>query len=186
MSANQQPWPGAADTRRASLTNAGQMARWLAIDATHGGFAHSGTGEARRIYVPLATAALAGAQSAAHFALVAQLTQATAWTVATGLYAANWADFATPGFANPKYRKNVDGSVQLIGLAKKAAALALPDTILTLPVGFRPQTTHIFAVASALGGYTEVRINTAGAVFIQVGGSAVWTALEGISFDPAQ
>jgi hypothetical protein len=65
MSANQTPWPGAVDTRRASLDHAGQMARWLAIDATHGGFAHSGTGEQRRIYVPLATAALAGAMSAA-------------------------------------------------------------------------------------------------------------------------
>jgi hypothetical protein len=70
MSANSDPWPGAVDTRRASLTNAGQMARWLAIDATHGGFAHSGTGEQRRIYVPLATASLAGALSAADKAIL--------------------------------------------------------------------------------------------------------------------
>lgn len=71
MSANQQPWPGATDDRLAQTNWAGLMARWLASDATHGGFAFSGTGKQRRIYVPLATASLAGAMTPAHFSKLA-------------------------------------------------------------------------------------------------------------------
>lgn len=145
-----------------------------------------GTNKTMTVTLNVAAAGAAGGMSAAHFALVAQLTQATGWTAATGLYAANWGGFATAGFPDAKYRKNLDGSVQLLGMAKKSVALALPDTILTLPAGFRPATTRIFSVATASGAHAEVRVNPAGAVFIQVGGSNVWVALEGISFDPAQ
>lgn len=144
-------------------------------------------GQATRLIVQDGLVSLGTAPSGANPPVWTDATIAvppTAWTSAAGLYAANWAGFGTAGFADVQYRKNPAGQVQLMGLAKKGVALALPDTIFTLPVGFRPATTHIF-VAASFAGYTEIRVNTGGAVLIQVGGSATWTATEGITFDPA-
>jgi hypothetical protein len=107
----------------------------------------------------------------------------TLWTPAP--YAANWADFGA-GEATGAYRRDALGWVALKGLAKKAVALVANDTILTLPATglVRPATEHIFACASAAG-YTEIRVNPNGTVFIVAGGSAVFTSLAGIRFDPA-
>ncbi|HEX6537485.1 MAG TPA: hypothetical protein VF041_23085 [Gemmatimonadaceae bacterium] len=113
----------------------------------------------------------------------AGLRDGTPWQAAA--YAANWSDFGA-GFATAQWRRDAAGRVWLKGLAKKAAALAIPDTILTLPAGrdVRPTTEHIFVVAS-FAGYAEVRVNPNGNVYLQAGGSATWTSLDGISFDPA-
>jgi hypothetical protein len=177
---------GLAIDRLASALHRGLMPKLGAATATRAGLTIAGYGGDAAIGLDAATTTTAGAQTAAHYALTAQLTQATAWTAATGLYAANWSGFGTAGFSDVKYRKNVDGSVQLLGMCKKSIGLVLPDTMLTLLAGFRPATTHIFSVASASGAHAEVRVNPAGAVFIQVGGSNVWVALESLSFDPAQ
>jgi ABC-type arginine/histidine transport system permease subunit len=107
----------------------------------------------------------------------------TPWTPAP--YAANWADFGA-GEATGAYRRDALGWVVLKGLVKKAVALVANDVILTLPATglVRPATEHIFACASAAG-YTEIRVNPNGTVFIVAGGSAVFTSLAGVRYDPA-
>jgi hypothetical protein len=126
----------------------------------------------------------AGANPIAGWTGSATLGADSGWLAAAGLYAANWSDFDA-GHA-VQYRKDATGRVWLRGLAKKAVALALPDTILTLPAGFRPtRADNPVSVASNAGGYTELRVNTAGAVFIWVGGSAVWTGADMFGFDTA-
>lgn len=97
--------------------------------------------------------------------------------------AANWSNFGG-GQATAGYRKDAVGRVELKGLVKKATALALPDTLFTLPVGYRPATTRHFPVYSA-GGFTSVAIFSNGAVQIEVGGSASFTCCDGIRFDPS-
>jgi hypothetical protein len=99
-------------------------------------------------------------------------------------YAANWADFGAGRVAGG-YRRDALGWVNIEGLAKKGVALALPDTIFTLPVGYRPATGRMFACASTAG-YAEVRVETNGTVVLQAGGSATYTSLDGIRFDPAR
>lgn len=98
-------------------------------------------------------------------------------------YAANWSDWGA-GETAGAYRYDGLGCVQLRGLVKKSVALVAGDIICTLPVGYRPVTEWIFMAASAAG-YTEIRVNTGGAVYIQAGGSAVFTSLAQVRFDPA-
>lgn len=118
------------------------------------------------------------------------LAAATAW-VAVGsggsapAFAANWSNFGGSQ-QTCAYMKDREGRVWIRGTVKKSAAIALPDTIFTLPAtgGFRPATEKI-VVGSANGGvFTEFRVQTGGAFLINVGGHVTYTAFE-ISFDPA-
>jgi hypothetical protein len=119
--------------------------------------------------------------TAAQLARVAQLATDTGW--ANLAFAANWSNFGA-GLPTAQYKIDVRGWVCLKGLVKKGVALLLPDTIGTLPAGFRPATVHLFLATSAAGA-TEIRVDTAGNVFIQTGGSPADTSLDGIAFDPA-
>lgn len=82
----------------------------------------------------------------------------------------------------PQYCRTALGEVQLRYMACKSSALALPDTIGTLPAGFRPPYTCFFSVASLGAVYTEVRISTAGVITLNVGGSDSGVVLDGIHF----
>jgi hypothetical protein len=104
----------------------------------------------------------------------------TGWQAPT--YNANWADFGA-GQAAGGYKFDALGRVVLKGLVKKAVALVANDAIFNLPAGYRPANEHIFACASAAG-YTEIRAQPGGNVYIVAGGSAVFTSLAGIRFDP--
>ena len=65
-----------------------------------------------------------------------------AYTAATLNTAGGWeyynAAFGVTNFQDPRYRK-VNNVVTLEGLCRKNAAIPNADTIMTLPVGFRPQ-----------------------------------------------
>ncbi len=98
-------------------------------------------------------------------------------------FATNWGDFTNWPV---RYRKLPSGLVVLQGLAAKSAALATPETMFTLPAGFRPgvavaATAAIYAAASAAG-YAQVRVYATGVVALESGGSATWTSVGGISF----
>ena len=86
----------------------------------------------------------------------------------------------------PQYRKLSNGMVMLRGLLAKSSALTLPETMVTLPAGFRPVmsiggTALIFSLASAAG-YAEVRAYDSGPVQLQGGGSNVLVSLAGAFF----
>jgi hypothetical protein len=116
------------------------------------------------------------------------------WAVAGGLgartawqapaYAANWSDFNTATDVAVAYQKNALGEVVLKGMAKKAAAMAMPETIFTLPDGYRPQRDWQFP-ANSNGAFAWVKINTAGNVIAQAGVAAAWVSFANIRFDPA-
>lgn len=110
-------------------------------------------------------------------------TPAVAW--AAPAYGAGWSAFGT-GESTPGYRKGDDGAVEVMGLVKKASALVANDVILTLPVGFRPLSKRRFPTCVNGNLATTVVVDTAGAVQIESGGSASWTCLDGIRFDPAR
>jgi hypothetical protein len=65
MSVNRTPFDGAIDTSPANRKHAGQMPRWATASSTIASFATQRVAGHNDIYVPLATTALAGAQSAA-------------------------------------------------------------------------------------------------------------------------
>lgn len=104
----------------------------------------------------------------------------TLW--ANAAFAANWGN---TGGGNPtvQYAVNAEGWIVLKGLATKGIALALPDTIFTLPAGFRPTTTQSFETNSSTG-RAEIIVTPAGLVRIQAGGGAPYTAVT-CRFDPA-
>ena len=98
-------------------------------------------------------------------------------------FGTNWADFPSWGV---RYRKLPSGMVILQGLAAKSSALALPETMFTLPAGYRPgvasaRTGMIFECA-AYGGRAEVRVLADGKVGLETGGSVTFTSVNGIAF----
>jgi hypothetical protein len=101
MSANQTSFPGAVDTAPANLAHAGRMPRWAVRSSTIAGFLTQRVVGHDDIYVPLATASLAGALSAADFAKLATLqvptlrlsyTANTDLMNATAIAATTWTD----------------------------------------------------------------------------------------------
>jgi hypothetical protein len=110
-----------------------------------------------------------------------------AWT-ALPSFAANWSDFGA-GVPTAGYMKDATGRVWLKGGVKKAAALALPDTITgatPLPVGYRPANVHdTLCGCRAPDGWALVRVDTGGNVILLAGGTITLTWLEPVSFDPA-
>lgn len=101
----------------------------------------------------------------------------------TGVYGTNWTNYsavdATYAFA---FRKLPSGLVLLRGLVRKTAALALPEVMVTLPVGYRPANNALIYATSSAAGIAEVRLRNDGALLLGGGGSATWTSLAGIVF----
>lgn len=106
-----------------------------------------------------------------------------AWTALP--FAANWSNFGG-GEAPCQYRKLANGTVEIMGLAKKGIALVANDVIGTLPASgsLRPATNHHLP-GDSFAGHASLTVNTAGQVYVQGGGSATWTSLDGVRFDPA-
>lgn len=106
------------------------------------------------------------------------------WIAVAGSFAANWSDFDATNQA-VAYRRNALGVIELRGLAKKAAAIGYPDTIFTLPAGYRPAKQEIFASVGNAGAgdaFASIGITSAGVVALRAGGGATWVSLAGIAF----
>ena len=82
-------------------------------------------------------------------------------------YANSWVKFGA-GWAPIKYRKTPDGTVQLRGLMKNGIIGSSP---FTLPTGYRPTISLIFAAATSTG-YGEMRISSGGIVTAISGGTS--------------
>jgi len=105
----------------------------------------------------------------------------TGWTAPT--FVNSWVNFGSP-HAVAGYCAT-GGIVYLKGLIKSGT---LPGIAFTLPVGFRPLETHIFAPWSGNGTSSvngRVDIDSAGAVWIQ-SGSNLSFSLAGIAFHREQ
>lgn len=88
----------------------------------------------------------------------------------------SWVNFGG-AFTPAGYTKDGYGMVKLRGLVKSGT---LGSPIFTLPSGYIPSFTHIFAVASN-DLFGEVRVDTSGNVFTAVA-SNLYVSLDGISF----
>jgi hypothetical protein len=100
-------------------------------------------------------------------------------------FATGWSNYATTSFQSAGFFKDLSGMVHLKGLVKKSTAVAAPDTIFTLPAGYRPLAgatggSYLFVTISnsALG---RVDVTTAGLVTVQIG-NAGWVSLDSVHF----
>jgi hypothetical protein len=168
------------DTTPASLARSGHMRRWATPTATIGGFTTTGTGSQQRLGVAPATGSVAGVLTAADKTLLNQITTGGPWIAFP--YGANWSDLAGGNGAG-LYKKDPFGRVWLSGVAKKVIALALPDIIGTLPVGYRPIAVHRWLTVYG-GVNAEIYVDTAGVLRLLTGGAATGVSLDGIQFDP--
>ena len=92
----------------------------------------------------------------------------------------SWVAFGTP-FTGPGYFKGKNNIVRFQGLVKSGT---LSTNIFSLPVGYRPSGTLLFAVSTAVGAtitFGEVRISSNGDVQLVQGGNA-YVTLSNISF----
>lgn len=114
-------------------------------------------------------------------------------TVAPGVYsaatlntAAGWeyynAAYGVTSFQDPRYRK-VNNIVTLEGMCSKNSAVANADTIMTLPVGYRPTKIRIFTVQTE-NGAIRVDVNPNGTVLVATGFDVNqnWISLDGLTF----
>jgi hypothetical protein len=92
-----------------------------------------------------------------------------------------WLVYDVANFTSPGYYRDFMGRCHLRGLVKSGT---LPGTIFTLPAGYRPTKTHIFATISndLLG---QIRVQADGQV-VATGGSNTWISLDGVSFRAEQ
>lgn len=113
------------------------------------------------------------------FGFISQFTEQ--WQAPT--FQNTWVDFDPTTYNAAGYWRDREGAVRLRGLIKKPTAGVAGETMVVLPVGYRPSRTEIFAVlsASALG---EVRI-TAGGLVQFFAGSNAWVTLDGLTFRAA-
>lgn len=86
-----------------------------------------------------------------------------------------------PPYATAAYRKDSSGFVHIKGLVKTGAAGAV---MFTLPVGYRPAATQIFAVPDGAGVNTFGRIDIANDGTVKTGGGSPtgFGSLGGITF----
>lgn len=110
----------------------------------------------------------------------------TAYISASLNAAAGWENyntaFSVTTFQDPRYRLN-DKVVYLEGMVRKNTTISNGDTIMTLPVGFRPQKTRIFSVQTE-NGSIRVDVNPSGTVVVATGFNINqnWVSLDGITF----
>lgn len=95
---------------------------------------------------------------------------ATAWTAPTLLN--SWVNFGGV-YVGAAYRK-VGDMVQLRGSIKNGTVTA-GTTIYTLPVGFRPPATHVFATLDGNNAISRFDVDASGNVAIQTGTNAQFT-----------
>lgn len=106
---------------------------------------------------------------------------ATGWTTMTPL-ATGWTPYSA-SWQPPRYKKGTDNFVTLSGLIKKSSAATNPETIFTLPVGFRPARDVICGQPSSPGtSYARVDISRGGPVILREGGSNGFVSLAGCDF----
>lgn len=105
----------------------------------------------------------------------AKFTGDTAWTYP--LLSGGWTAYGS-GFAPARYRKLITGEVQLQGLIKGGAA---GSNIFQLPVGYRPDSSLLFAIQRNANVAGRVDIMADGQVWPQLTDPG-WTSLSGIQF----
>jgi hypothetical protein len=100
----------------------------------------------------------------------------------------SWVNFGG-AFPSARFRKNAEGRVTLSGVVKKSGSWSVPETIFTLPTGFRPDEQLMMGVKcrGATGDENQGRldIQTGGNVVIVIGGLASpvqYLSLENLSF----
>jgi hypothetical protein len=110
-------------------------------------------------------------------------------------FAAGWSNYPEilfDTYEEVSFRKDRDGVVHLRGGGSRAANNASGTTMFTLPAGYRPAKTDVFAVASTdgggnlalSGGIVEVSAN--GNVFVYADTDDRYVSLSGISFTATQ
>lgn len=100
----------------------------------------------------------------------------------------SWYDYAG-SWDDVQYRK-IGDVVHLKGLARKDSAFTSPDTIFTLPEGFRPEGNNIHAVRAYVSGgpgasaerLTILNDGTVRADFAGNSTAGNWASLAGVSF----
>jgi hypothetical protein len=97
-----------------------------------------------------------------------------------------WFAYPDPTFGAPSFRMLADGMVELRGLTKRGT-IALPSTIFTLPIGYRPNP--LMSAQGVHDGTTkvgEVRVHANGDVLLNAiptyGGAVEYVSLHGIRF----
>lgn len=97
-------------------------------------------------------------------------------------YNGTWAAWGAP-YGAPAYRINSDGTVSLSGLARAPASTTTTSTIATLPTAARPPVLVRCTCMISTGNASPLEITTAGLLQItDFTGTAVWAALEGVSY----
>lgn len=99
---------------------------------------------------------------------------------AVGNYGTNWRAYTGGSQFAPQYWRDNAGVVHLEGRVEKTAALGTPETVFTLPAGFRPSGTRTLH-ARASGGAAELQVSSAGVVQLQsgyAGAPNTWLALD--------
>ena len=110
-----------------------------------------------------------------------------AWNSA--VFATNWENYNTSLYQPVQYFKDSMGVVHIRGLAKCSTGTTPGTTIFTLPSGYRPNETEIFAVRSndAAGvDSCRVDVKSDGTVITSTDftpASNAWVSLAGITFD---
>jgi len=86
------------------------------------------------------------------------------------VYAANWSDFDANNTL--RYYKDPFGVVHINGGVKKGAAVAVPETVFTLPVGYRPDIQIGFVSATSTGTVAKQFVLPNGNVRVSAGTAA--------------
>jgi type II secretory pathway pseudopilin PulG len=109
---------------------------------------------------------------------VVSLSPVPLWTAAP--YQNNWVDYG--GFAGGGFTKTASGMIALHGLVKGGS----PNTIFTLPPGYRPANILLFIVVAYNGGnsFGRVDVNPDGTVVMSLATNG-WVSLDGINFMPS-
>ena len=89
-----------------------------------------------------------------------------------------WGNFGS-GYQTAAYRKDSRGRVFLRGVTTRSSGVL--TTMFTLPSGYRPSATALFAV-SANGAFGAVEVRTDGTVVLTAG-TATGVQIEGLAFD---
>lgn len=95
---------------------------------------------------------------------------------------------AAPHGSNGGFYKDAGGTVHLEGVLDKNGGSWAVETILTLPVGYRPPNTRLYSPPVSPPALSRVDISSAGVVSLQAGGASNpvnYLSLDGISFRAA-
>jgi hypothetical protein len=162
---NAQPWPGASDDRPANGAHAGAMPRWATASATIASFATQQVAGHRDIYVPLATASLAGAQAAADKAKLDAIADIAGYFI--GLRAHNSSNISIPNAAATSLTFDTNDTLgsQSTGLHSTTSNT---NQFSAGVAGWYRLTAHVAFAASAGGTIREVTlVRSSGTIIAQ-------------------